>query len=90
MVIAIMLMLLGFLGPAATVMWREGKWRSSALWLRRNVSPGAEAAAPVAGALVASVGLMLVWPPAVVFAFLSAFGLLYVMAAAARARSSTR
>jgi hypothetical protein len=79
-----MLILFGLLGPAAGIMWRRGQWLQSAHWIRHNVSPPAAVATPMAGAVVASSGLMLVWPPAVLLTFLSAFGLVLVMASAAR------
>lgn len=84
MFLALMLILIGLLGPAAGIMWRRGQWLQSALWIRHNVSPPAAVATPIAGAVVASSGLMLVWPPAVLLTFLSAFGLILVLASAAR------
>ncbi|MFN2590096.1 MAG: hypothetical protein ABR518_04950 [Actinomycetota bacterium] len=84
MPIAILLIAVGLLGPVAALMWRRGRWLQSAAWIRRNVSPPAVLAAPLASLLVAFAGLMLIWPPAVVLAFLSAVGVIVVFSQAKR------
>ena len=84
MLFALPLILVGLIGPAAGIMWRRGQWLQSAHWIRDNISPPAVLATPIAGTLVASTGLMLVWPPAVLLTFLSAAGLILVLASAAR------
>jgi hypothetical protein len=65
----------GLLGPVALVLWHQGRWLAAGEWIRDNVSVPAVVAVPVAGAFVASVGLMLVWPPAFVMAFTAAVAL---------------
>ena len=90
MFLAVVLILAGLLGPTAAVMWRRGQWLQSAQWVRDNVSPPAVAATPVAGALVASAGLMLMWPPAVLLTFLSAAAMVFVLASAARRGTVSR
>ncbi len=84
MLLALMLILVGLLGLVAGFMWRRGQWLQSAHWIRENVSPPAALATPMAGAVIASTGLMLLWPPAVLLTFLGAAGLIVVLASAAR------
>jgi hypothetical protein len=84
MLLALLLILVGLLGLAAGIMWRRGQWLRSAQWIRENISPPAALATPMAGTVVASTGLMLIWPPAVLLTFLAAAGLIVVMASAAR------
>jgi hypothetical protein len=81
---AMLLILVGLLGPAAGAMWRRGQWLQSAQWIRGNVSPPAVVATPLLGLVVASAGLMLIWPPAVLLTFIAAAGLVLVLVSAAR------
>jgi hypothetical protein len=90
MFLAIMLILIGLLGPAALVMWRRGHWLASAEWIRHKISPPAVAAAPVLGVLVSLVGLMLIWPPAVLLTLPAAVLVLVVMRTAAKPEGSSR
>jgi hypothetical protein len=76
--------MLGLLGPAAWFLWRRGRWTDSERWVRQNVSPSAVTASPLAGLLVAFVGLMLIWPPAVLLAFLAGSGLVLLLASGTR------
>jgi hypothetical protein len=84
MLLSVLLILAGLLGPAALVMWRRGQWLTAAEWIRRNISPPAVVAAPLVGMLVSFVGLMLIWPPAVLLTLPVAVLALAVMRAAAR------
>ncbi len=47
-------------------------------------------ATPALGIFLAFVGVMLLWPPAVLLAFLSALGFLFVLVLATRERLSQR
>ncbi len=90
MIVAFLLILVGLLGPAALVMWRRGQWLTAAKWIRDNVSAPAMAAAPILGILVSLVGLMLIWPPAVLFTLPAAVLFLAVMRTAARPDGPSR
>lgn len=90
MIPAILLILAGLLGPVALVMWRRGQWLPAAHWIRQNVSAPAVAAVPVLGILVSFVGLMLIWPPAVLFTLAAAVLLLAVMRTASRPGGPSR
>ncbi|HJP67011.1 MAG TPA: hypothetical protein VKA30_11995 [Actinomycetota bacterium] len=83
-VLALLLIGVGLLGPIALAMWHQERWLPAGEWIRDNVSPAAVVAVPLAGAFVAFVGLMLVWPPAFVLAFTSAVALVYQLWALSR------
>jgi hypothetical protein len=72
MVIAVFLIVLGAIGPIAAVQWRAGRWLDAARWIARNSSVHVLYATPVAGLLLASLGLSIIWPPGIVLVFLSA------------------
>jgi hypothetical protein len=76
-VVAVLLMGAGLLGPVALAMWHQDRWLTAGEWIRDHVSPPAVVAVPLAGAFVASVGLMVVWPPAFVLAFTAGVALVY-------------
>jgi hypothetical protein len=82
--LSILIIATGLLGPIALLMWHEARWLAAGAWVRDNVSPVAVVATPLAGAFVASVGLMLVWPPAFVLAFTTSLGLVLQLRALAR------
>jgi hypothetical protein len=90
MFLSIALILAGLLGPAALLMWRRGLWLNAADWIRDNISAPAVAAAPFVGVLVSFVGLMLIWPPAILFTLLAALLVLAVMRTAARPGGPSR
>jgi hypothetical protein len=81
MAMAIILIMLGLLGPAAGVQWRRDRWLPSGRWVVRNLSPHAVAGVPLAGLFVTLLGLSVVWPPAVILAFLAAIGFVAVLVA---------
>lgn len=81
MVIAVFFMLLGALGPIAAVQWRLGRWLPAARWIARNSSPHVLYATPVAGVLLACLGLSIIWPPAIVLVFLSAGAFMWALLA---------
>src|SRR6266540_5394485 len=86
MVIGVFLMLLGALGPIAAVQWRSGHWLEAARWIARNSSVHLLYAAPIAGLLVACVGLSIMWPPAIVPVFLSAGAFMWALLASPHRR----
>jgi hypothetical protein len=88
MVIGVFLMLLGALGPIAAIQWRSGRWLDSARWIARNSSLHLLYAAPVAGILVACVGLSIIWPPGIVLVFLSAAAFMWALLASPLRRSA--
>jgi hypothetical protein len=79
-------MLLGAVGLIAGLQWRTGHWLGAAYWITRNSSVHLLYATPVAGLLVASLGLSIVWPPAIVLVFLAAAGFLVALLAYPRTR----
>ena len=74
-------MLLGALGPIAAVQWRSGRWLSAARWIARNSTVHLLYATPIAGLLLASLGLSIMWPPGIVLAFLAAAAFLWALLA---------
>jgi hypothetical protein len=85
MILAILFTVAGSIAAVAPTQWRNGHWLASGRWVVRRVSPHAVAGAPAAGAMLASIGWMLVWPPAVVVAIVAASWWLWRMRASARA-----
>jgi hypothetical protein len=79
-------MLLGALGPIAAIQWRSGRWLDGARWIARNSSVHVLYATPVAGLLVASLGLSVIWPPAIVMVFLAAGGFMWALLASPQRR----
>jgi hypothetical protein len=77
MVIGVLLILLGALGPIAGLQWRRGRWLRGATWIARNASVHVLYATPIAGLFVACLGLSLIWPPATVLVFLAAGAFLW-------------
>ena len=73
------LLALGFAGPLASVQWRRGHWLRSGRWMMQRVSPHAVVGLPVTGAFVMAVGASLLWPPAIVGAFVLALAALVTM-----------
>jgi hypothetical protein len=90
MVLGILLIVLGLSVVAMAAAWRSGLVLGSAQWLMRWVSPPMVVATPAAGLMVASVGLMLIWPPGVIFAFGCAIGWVAVLILAARNGTANR
>src|SRR6266508_1164837 len=86
MVIGVLLMLLGALGPIAAIQWRSGRWLDGARWIARNSSVHVLYATPVAGLFVASLGLSIIWPPAIVLVFLAAGGFMWALLASPQRR----
>jgi hypothetical protein len=80
---AIALVLIGLLGPLTAIQWREGKWLGAARWISRRLSPQLVAGVPMAGVLVATIGLSIVWPPGIILVFLAAGGFLWAVFAVA-------
>jgi len=79
-------MLLGALGPIAAIQWRSGHWLDGARWIARNSSVHVLYATPVAGLFVASLGLSIIWPPAIVMVFLAAGGFMWALLASPQRR----
>ena len=90
MAYAVILIMLGLLGPIASHEWRQGRWLPSGRWIVRSISPHAVAGVPLAGVVVSLIGLSLVWPPAVVPAFLAAIAFVGVMVASVNGGSVGR
>jgi hypothetical protein len=95
MVIGVLLILLGALGPIAGLQWRSGRWLQGATWIARNASVHVLYATPMAGLFVACLGLSIIWPPAIVLVFLAAGAFLWALLASpyrrrARASEETR
>ena len=90
MIVALLLIVAGLVGPVALVQWRRGQWLEAARWIGSNISGPAVAAAPLLGVLVSFVGLMLIWPPAVLFTLLAAVALLAVLRTASRPGGNER
>ena len=82
--------MLGLLGPAAGVEWRREQWLPSGRWVVRRLSPHAVAGVPLAGLFVSLLGLSVVWPPAVVLAFISAVAFVGVLVASVNGGSVGR
>jgi hypothetical protein len=83
MVLAILLMLLGAAIVVAGLQWRSGQWVESGRWVTRRISPHAVVGTPAVGIMVFSLGLMLIWPIAVLLAFGAAIAWIWVMAKSA-------
>jgi hypothetical protein len=81
---ALVLILFGLLGPLATLQWREGRWLRAARWTARRLSPQLIAGVPMAGILVMTIGLSIVWPPGIILVFLAAAGFLWAVFAVAQ------
>jgi hypothetical protein len=81
MVIGVLLIVLGALGPIAGLQWRRGRWLQGATWIARNASVHVLYATPIAGLFVACLGLSLIWPPATVLVFLAAAAFLWALLA---------
>jgi hypothetical protein len=79
MVIAVLLIVLGALGPIAGLQWRTGRWLQGATWIARNASVHVLYATPIAGLFVACLGLSFIWPPATVLVFLAAGAFLWAL-----------
>jgi hypothetical protein len=83
MVIAILFMLLGAGAVLAGLQWRSGQWLESGRWVTRRISPHAVVGMPAVGIMLFSVGLMMIWPVAVLLAFGAAIAWIWVMARSA-------
>src|SRR5438093_683766 len=88
--IVLFLFLLGLLGPITGWQWREGRWLGAAHWIGQRLSPQFIAGVPMAGVLVMTIGLSLVWPPGIILAFLAAAGFLWAVFAVAQPGGSGR
>ena len=81
MVWAVILIVLGLAGPIASIQWRRDEWLPAGRWVVRTLSPHAVAGLPLIGLVVCMVGLSIMWPPAVVLAFIGAIGFVAVLVA---------
>jgi peptidoglycan/LPS O-acetylase OafA/YrhL len=79
---AIVLILLGLLGPVAAAQWRMGRWMRPAAWIATRLSPQFLAGVPMFGILLVAVGISFIWPPGIFLVFFAAGGLLWVLFAA--------
>ena len=84
MIVAMLFTVGGAVVAAAPTQWRNGRWLASGRWVVRRISPFAVPGAPAAGTMLASIGWMLVWPPAVVPAIGAAIWWLWRMRESAR------
>src|SRR3989442_3046710 len=82
MATAIVLILLGLLGPVAAAQWRAGRWLRPAAWIGTKLSPQFLAGVPMFGVLLIAIGISFVWPPGIILVFLAAGGLLWALFAA--------
>src|ERR687888_419333 len=81
MVIGVLLIVLGALGPIAGLQWRSGRWLRGARWIAGNASVHLLYATPMAGLFVLCLGLSIIWPPAIVLVFLAAGAFLWALLA---------
>ena len=65
-------MLLGAVVLATALQWQSARWLDSARRIARNSSVHVINATPMAGLLMACLGLSIIWPPAIVLVFLAA------------------
>ena len=86
MATAIVLILLGLLGPVAAAQWRAGRWLRPAAWIGTKLSPQFLAGVPMFGVLLIAIGISFVWPPGIILVFLVAGGLLWALFAATEHR----
>jgi hypothetical protein len=82
-VLFLILVLLGLLGPVTSLQWREGRWIGAARWIGRRLSPQFIAGVPMAGVLLMTIGLSVLWPPGIILVFIAAAGFLWALFAAA-------
>jgi hypothetical protein len=81
MVIGVLLIVLGALGPIAGLQWRSGRWLRGARWIAGNASVHLLYATPMAGLFVLCLGLSIIWPPVIVLVFLAAGAFLWTLLA---------
>jgi hypothetical protein len=81
MVIGVLLIVLGALGPIAGLQWRTGRWLQAAAWVARNASVHVLYATPMAGLFLSCLGLSIIWPPAITLVFLAAGAFLWALLA---------
>jgi hypothetical protein len=81
MVIGAFFMLLGAAVLTIALLWQSGRSLDSARWIARNTSVHVVYATPMAGLLVACLGLSIIWPPAIVLVFLAAGAFLFMLLA---------
>jgi hypothetical protein len=81
MVIGAFFMLLGAAVLTIALLWQSGRSLDSARWIARNTSVHVLYATPVAGLLVACLGLSIIWSPAIVLVFLAAGAFLFMLLA---------
>ena len=86
MATAIVLILLGLLGPVAAAQWRAGRWLRPAAWIGTKLSPQFLAGVPMFGVLLIAIGVSFIWPPGIILVFLAAGGLLWALFAATERR----
>ena len=86
MATAIVLILLGLLGPLAAAQWRAGRWLRPAAWIGTRLSPQFLAGVPMFGVLLIAIGISFIWPPGIILVFLAAGGLLWALFAATERR----
>jgi hypothetical protein len=90
MLLAIPLMLIGLFVLVTSVQWRTGHWLESARWVLRWLSPHVLAGTGAAGVMVIGLGLMLIWPPAVLLSFGAAVYWLWTMAKSSKEGAAGR
>jgi Ca2+/Na+ antiporter len=78
---AIILIVLGLTGPIASIQWRRDEWLPAGRWVVRTLSPHAVAGLPMIGLVICMIGLSIIWPPAVVLAFIGAVAFVAVLVA---------
>src|SRR5947199_7264352 len=86
MATAIVLIVLGLLGPIAAAQWRMGRWLRPAAWIGIRLSPQFLAGVPMFGVLLIAIGISFIWPPGIILVFLAAGGLLWALFAATERR----
>jgi hypothetical protein len=86
MATAVVLILLGLLGPVAAAQWRMGRWLRPAAWIGKRLSPQFLAGVPMFGILLIAIGISFVWPPGIVLVFFAAGALLWALFAATERR----
>ena len=86
LLIGVVLILLGALGPIAGAQWRRGAWMGAVRTLRAETSPRLVASVPMLGAFIATIGLALIWSLFIWLAFVMAIAWLIRLASMSWAR----
>jgi hypothetical protein len=88
--LAFFLILVGLVGPLATIQWREGRWLPVGRWIMDTFSPHAVNGVPMVGVFFILLGLTFLWLPAVLLALLAGVGFVAVLAASVNGGSMSR